>query len=120
MAKMYADLPPDANVRSIMFVGFTAEESGLNGARYMIRNMPVEAKNVYAMLNMDMIGRYRPNIGVQVEGVGTAEGFEDLLDPHPRPAHRCWADTARSCPCSASRTRSSPRRACCGSCTSRR
>lgn len=81
MAKMYADLPPDANVRSIMFVGFTAEESGLNGARYMIRNMPVEAKNVYAMLNMDMIGRYRPNIGVQVEGVGTAEGFEDLLDP---------------------------------------
>jgi hypothetical protein len=47
----------------------------------MVRNMPVEAKNVYAMLNLDMIGRYRPNVGVQVEGVGTAEGFEDLLDP---------------------------------------
>lgn len=80
LAKQYSALPADASVRSIMFVTFSAEESGLLGARHMIRNSPIEANRVTAMLNMDMIGRVRNN-RLEMSGTGSAEGFEALLKP---------------------------------------
>lgn len=66
--------------RSVMFLGFSAEEMGLIGSREFIKASPMSASAVYAMLNMDMIGRIREG-KLTVEGVGTAEGFADLLQP---------------------------------------
>lgn len=66
--------------RSIMFVAFSAEEMGLIGSREFVKNCPIEASKVSAMLNMDMIGRLRDN-NLEVAGTGTAEGFDAMLDP---------------------------------------
>lgn len=85
LADEYARLGPDASARSIMFVAFSGEEGGLIGSRHFVKNAPVEASRVYAMLNMDMIGRARQDAQgrpkCEVSGVGTAKGFEELLAP---------------------------------------
>lgn len=80
LSRAYAALPAGAEARSIVFIAFTAEESGLNGARHFVRNSPVPAGAITAMLNLDMIGRVRDN-KVTAAGTGTAEGFADLLAP---------------------------------------
>lgn len=66
--------------RSVLFLGFSAEEMGLIGSREFVKASPVEAGKITAMLNMDMIGRLRGN-KLEVLGTGTAEGFADLLKP---------------------------------------
>jgi hypothetical protein len=80
LKKRYDAAGPDASLRSIVFVAFSAEEMGLIGSRHFIKHMPFEASATYAMLNMDMIGRLR-NDEVEAAGTGTAEGFDSVLDP---------------------------------------
>jgi hypothetical protein len=80
LAEAYAKAPADQSLRSIIFLGFCAEESGLNGSRFFVRNAPVPATAITAMVNLDMIGRVRRN-KIDVSGVGTAEGFAELLAP---------------------------------------
>lgn len=75
----YASAQGDA--RSILFIGFDAEESGLNGSRFYVRNPIVPAEQHYLMINLDMIGRLREG-KLEVHGVGTAEGLLDLCRPH--------------------------------------
>ncbi len=41
--------------RSVMFVLFASEESGLEGASYLANNLGIDTNNVTAMLNMDCI-----------------------------------------------------------------
>ncbi|MFT3685188.1 MAG: M28 family peptidase [Phycisphaerales bacterium] len=85
LAADYAKLPADANARSVMFVAFSGEEGGLIGSRHFVKNSPLEASRVYAMLNMDMIGRPRHDSKsrpkCEVSGVETAKGFMDILKP---------------------------------------
>lgn len=48
--------------RTILFTGFAAEERGLIGSRYMVRNADqwaFDGKQVAGMINLDMIGRLR-------------------------------------------------------------
>ncbi len=80
LVEAYAKAPADQPLRSIIFLGFCAEESGLNGSRHFVRNAPVPAASINAMVNLDMIGRVRRN-KIDVSGVGTANGFADLLAP---------------------------------------
>lgn len=80
LAKEYAALPEGKDARSVLFLCFGAEESGLNGSRKFLENPPFAASQVYAMLNMDMIGRLRDS-KLEVGGVGTAEGFAEWLAP---------------------------------------
>ncbi len=55
LAEAYSKNPPK---RSILFIGFTAEELGLYGSRYYVYLQPVIPLNkTIAMLNLDMIGR---------------------------------------------------------------
>lgn len=42
--------------RSIVFVTFAAEESGLEGSRYFVEHLPIDKNKIIAMLNMDCIG----------------------------------------------------------------
>ncbi|MBN8598604.1 MAG: M28 family peptidase [Planctomycetes bacterium] len=81
IADQVAKLPPDAPRRSILFVGFSAEESGLNGSRYYTQHPIVPIENHDFMLNLDMIGRLGEK-PLEAGGVGTAEGFADWLAPY--------------------------------------
>ena len=67
------------NRRSVAFVLFGAEEMGLLGSRYFVKNMPFEPVNVTAMLNFDMVGRLNDQNAVVVGGTGTASETEELL-----------------------------------------
>ncbi|MFN0012592.1 MAG: M28 family peptidase [Phycisphaerales bacterium] len=80
LSEKYKSLPADANVRSIVFVGFCGEEGGLIGSRFFVKNSPIAAEKTYLMLNMDMIGRLRDD-KFDVGGGGSAEGLADLIDP---------------------------------------
>jgi hypothetical protein len=81
LVKRYAELGEDAEARSVLFIGFDAEESGLNGAVHYVRNpiMPIDQHQL--MVNFDMIGRVTDR-GLSVTGVGTAEGMFEWLRPH--------------------------------------
>jgi hypothetical protein len=81
LAAAYADSAEGASLRSILFMAFSAEEMGLLGSRHYTRNATIEASNIDAMINLDMVGRLRTNM-LAVGGVGTAEGFMDVLRPH--------------------------------------
>ena len=65
--------------RSVLLIGFDAEEKGILGAKYFVDNPTIELSKIVTMINMDMIGRITDST-VTVGGVGTAPIFADLLD----------------------------------------
>ena len=65
--------------RTIVFVAFTGEESGLHGSSHYVQNPLIPLDRTVAMLNMDMVGRLRDD-KLMVSGSGTAKSFADLLD----------------------------------------
>ncbi len=77
LSAAYAELPADASVRSILFMTFSAEESGLNGSRHYTRKPTLTADQVNIMLNLDMVGRLRNN-SVEVSGIGSAAGLAEI------------------------------------------
>lgn len=80
LAKAYGDLPEDAEARSVLFLAFSAEESGLIGSKYYVDHPSLATSQMYLMLNMDMIGRLRGG-KLEVQGTQSAEGFYDWLKP---------------------------------------
>lgn len=80
IAGRYALLAEDESARSVLFLAFTAEESGLNGSKYYVDHpiAPIEAHCV--MLNMDMIGRLE-NEPLEVGGLKSTAGIAGLVDP---------------------------------------
>jgi hypothetical protein len=65
--------------RSVLLIGFDAEEKGLLGAKNFVKNPTVETDKIITMINMDMIGRMKDS-SVTVGGVGTSPSFEPVLD----------------------------------------
>ncbi len=80
LSEQYAAAGDDANLRSILFMAFGAEEAGLRGSRYYVEHPTIAAEDISAMINMDMIGRLRSE-SVSVGGTGTAEQFDEILTP---------------------------------------
>ncbi|MGI9015095.1 MAG: M28 family peptidase [Phycisphaerales bacterium] len=80
-AKAYEDAGDDANLRSILFMAFSAEEMGLLGSRHYVRNSTLNAEDIHLMINLDMIGRLRGDT-LMVQGVETARGLLDRIHPH--------------------------------------
>jgi Tol biopolymer transport system component len=68
--------------RDVLFMGFSAEESGVLGSSHLVQTPPkgLEIKKLYAMLNLDMVGRLRDN-RLTVLGVKTAPEWEGVLNP---------------------------------------
>jgi Peptidase family M28/PDZ domain/PA domain len=71
--------------RRIVFVAFSGEEKGLHGSLYYCEKPAFPLKGTVAMLNMDMVGRVRPDEKTKkdrlvVGGLGSAKSFEKLLD----------------------------------------
>jgi hypothetical protein len=69
---------PEPYRRRLMFIAFTAEESGLIGSEYYVANPLVPMDQTVAMLNFDMVG-YLRNERLELDGTGTAAEFDPLL-----------------------------------------
>jgi len=65
--------------RSVVFIAFTAEESGLLGSSHYVHHPPFAKDKTIAMLNVDMVGRLRDDKLI-VSGTGTAKRFSELVD----------------------------------------
>jgi len=80
MADLYGgkDAPKDA--RSILFLGFTGEESGLRGSRWYIEHPTIAGDKMSLMVNMDMVGRLRSD-DLSVGGMSSAKGMIDVMRP---------------------------------------
>ena len=70
--------------RSILFVGFGAEELGLLGSADFVADPPVLLQRVHSMINMDMIGRMKDSTLV-VGGAGTSSIWKDLVGRKVQP-----------------------------------
>jgi hypothetical protein len=71
--------------RSIYFVAFGAEEAGVLGSSYLVKNPPRPLERIAAMLNLDMIGRLRDDT-LEIHGAGTSPLFKPLLEEANRTA----------------------------------
>ena len=80
LAERYANADADADLRSILFIAFTGEESGLNGSRYYVEHPTLPAGSINAMLNMDMIGRMRSDT-LAIGGTSSADGMLEEVRP---------------------------------------
>lgn len=65
--------------RRIVFIAFTAEESGLIGSIHYCKEPRFPLENTIAMLNLDMVGRVN-NDALIVYGTGTAKEFDAMVD----------------------------------------
>jgi hypothetical protein len=69
-----------APARTVVFVAFSAEELGTIGSSHFVQHaVPQPADSIYAMLNLDMVGRLR-NARLAAMGAATAKEFPALLD----------------------------------------
>jgi hypothetical protein len=64
--------------RSIIFVAFSGEESGLLGSKYFTEAAQAEISKTRAMVNFDMVGRLNEERNLQIGGVGTADGLKEI------------------------------------------
>lgn len=83
------------NARSVLFLCFAAEEMGLLGAKHFVAETDMDPAKVQAMLNMDMIGRLT-NGALEINGTGTAEEWDDLLEPIIRDSGMDVSKTVRT------------------------
>lgn len=74
---------PEQDRRSLLFVTFSGEESGLNGSAHFAENSPVELAKIAVMINIDMVGRITKK-SLSVNGVGTGIGLEAIVDAAPK------------------------------------
>jgi hypothetical protein len=72
--------------RTIVLVAFSGEELGTLGSTYFVQHaVPQPIDSLYAMLNLDMVGRLR-NARLSALGAATAREFPVLLDSVNTPA----------------------------------
>lgn len=64
--------------RSVLFMTFSGEESGLNGSRHYAEEPLVPLSKTIAMINLDMIGRL-VNGEVQLTGQDSGSNFQEIL-----------------------------------------
>lgn len=67
-------------LRSVLFIAFTGEESGLLGSAFFTGHPTIGAGRMVAMINMDMVGRLGAGPLI-VYGVDTADEWRTLLEP---------------------------------------
>jgi hypothetical protein len=67
------------DVRTVVFVAFTAEELGLIGSSHYVKHPVVPGDSTLAMINFDMVGRLRDG-KVLAMGTGSALEFPALLE----------------------------------------
>lgn len=79
IARLLVDSP--GNSRSVAFIAFSAEESGLHGSKHFVESPTIPIDNVVAMLNMDMVGRLKSDEPVlQVFGTDCGDIFSQIVE----------------------------------------
>ena len=79
-------LGPRRPARTIVFIAFSGEELGTLGSAHFVKHPLVQPiDSIYAMINLDMVGRLR-NERLLALGAGTAREFAPLLDSLNRAA----------------------------------
>jgi hypothetical protein len=64
-----------------LFIAFSGEEKGLLGSNYYVKHPTVDLKKVNYMLNMDMVGRLKPEEHILlINGAGTSPSWDSLLN----------------------------------------
>jgi Peptidase family M28/PDZ domain len=64
-----------------LFIAFSGEEKGLLGSNYFVKHPTVDMKKVNYMMNMDMVGRLKPDEKtLLVLGSGTSPSWKMALD----------------------------------------
>jgi hypothetical protein len=71
-----------------LLVAFSAEEKGLLGSKFFTNNLPVPAEQLAYMFNMDMIGRFDPDRGLEVAGTGTSPTWDNFFAQYKCPAFK--------------------------------
>lgn len=62
------------------FIAFSGEERGLWGSNYFTDNPSIDLDKVNYMVNMDMIGRMKPERSLAIYGNGTSPSWDNLLE----------------------------------------
>ena len=66
-----------SNARTMVFIGFGAEEMGLLGSKHFVKSGIIEKDNIQIMLNMDMVGRFDKKVKkISIGGTHTAVDLE--------------------------------------------
>jgi hypothetical protein len=83
LARRFGQMPQ--RDRRLVFIAFSGEETGLLGSAHYCRNPIYPLADTIAMVNMDMVGRLRPDKDSNkdkliVYGTGTAKTFDKLID----------------------------------------
>jgi hypothetical protein len=63
---------------TVVVAAFTAEETGLGGSSYLVKNFPLGMENVRTMINLDMVGRVKDN-KFSVLSCRTATEFDSIV-----------------------------------------
>jgi hypothetical protein len=75
--------------RTLLCMTFTGEEIGLLGSKHYVEHPTVPIASIVAMLNMDMIGRWTPDIEANelaIQGLGTGNSFTGIIQRHANQA----------------------------------
>jgi len=63
-----------------LFIGFSAEELGLNGSKYFVENPTISLNSVNYMINMDMVGRMNDSTKtITIGGFGTSPSWQNMI-----------------------------------------
>ena len=63
-----------------LLVAFSGEELGLFGSKYFVDHLPVDAKSINYMINMDMVGRLNDSSrNINIGGYGTSPDWSKLV-----------------------------------------
>jgi hypothetical protein len=65
---------------NFLFMCFSGEELGLLGSKKFIEYPTYDLNKVNYMFNMDMIGRFREDKGLMIQGIGTSSLWGKMID----------------------------------------
>jgi hypothetical protein len=66
--------------RCIIFISFSGEEMGLLGSKYFTDHSPVNMKQIKAMFNFDMVGRFdKEKNAISISGTGTSLEADSII-----------------------------------------
>jgi len=77
--KVKNDLAKIKDKNNYLFMAFSGEEMGLLGSNYFSKNPTIDAESINYMINMDMVGRMKPDSSLAVYGTGTSPIFKQTL-----------------------------------------
>lgn len=69
--------------RSLIFIAFDAEESGLLGSKHYVETIDAELRNqIKVMFSFDMVGMLEANKGLDLKGIGSLVNGEEIAKKH--------------------------------------